>query len=164
MATQIDVPADVCDRPLGDVKCAIRPLSLENMESRGHWDLKLEEAVRDALENSKVIRSLGGALSSPQSFVAPTGPYQAARRRASRSKRTSCPRSTIRRWPRAARSAGDHRAPGVEAALSLFNAQWATSLVWNRNHTPQTSRRRLMRSPPSARWISWKRRGNSRRR
>ncbi len=32
---------------------------------------------------------------------------------------------------------GTTGAPGVEAALALFDAQWATTLVWDRNHTPQ---------------------------
>ena len=41
----------------------LRPLSLANSEAKEIWDLTLEEAVRNALENSKVLRSIGGSVS-----------------------------------------------------------------------------------------------------
>ena len=107
MATQIEQP-DVNQRPLGEVEGAMRPLSLTNCDAKEIWKLKLEDAVRNALENSKVIRSIGG-VSSPQSFVSASGSRY--RRRSSRSKRTGCPRSTIRRLPRAARPGGATGAP-----------------------------------------------------
>jgi outer membrane protein TolC len=135
IATQIEQP-DLNERPLSEVEGALRPLSLENMDAKEIWNLRLEEAVRNALENSKVLRSLGGAMSSPQSFVSPSGPV-------------SGPPTFITQQPDAVPTiydpglaessarAGITGAPGVEAALSLFDAQWATSLVWQRNHTPQ---------------------------
>ena len=56
MATQIEVP-NVKERPLSEVEGAMRPLSLTNTDAKEIWPLKLEDAVRNALENSKVIRS-----------------------------------------------------------------------------------------------------------
>ena len=135
LATQIEQP-DLNERPPSEVQGALRPLSLENMENVTVWNLKLEDAVRNALENSKVIRSLGGALSSPQSFVSPSGPVNG-------------PPTFITQQPdivptiydpalaESSVRPGTTGAPGVEAALALFDAQWATTLVWDRNHTPQ---------------------------
>ena len=135
MATAIETP-DVNERPLGEVEGAMAPLSLTH-EAKELWDLKLEDAVRNTLENSKVIRSLGGSLSSPQSFVSANGAVNG-------------PPSFITQQPdgvatiydpgiieSSARGTGATGAPGVEAALAAFDAQWTTSLVWNRNHVPQ---------------------------
>ncbi len=135
MATALETP-DVNERPLGEVEGALAPLSLTN-EAKELWDLKLEDAVRNALENSKVIRSLGGALSSPQSFVSASGPVNGPP-----SFITQSPDSVATIYDPAiiessARGTGATGAPGVEAALAAFDAQWTTSLVWNRNHAPQ---------------------------
>ncbi len=56
-ATQIEYP-DVEADTLDEVRGAAPPLTLSNSQVREYWDLKLEEAVGIALQNSKIIRSL----------------------------------------------------------------------------------------------------------
>ena len=58
MATDIDYP-DVNVPSLGEVTGAKPPLTLENPKPEQMWDLPLQDAMRYALENSKVIRNLG---------------------------------------------------------------------------------------------------------
>ncbi|MEX0711603.1 MAG: hypothetical protein WD278_04600 [Pirellulales bacterium] len=58
VATAIEYP-DVEMMSLADVEQSLPPLTLANSEAREIWDLSLEEAVQDALANSKVMRTLG---------------------------------------------------------------------------------------------------------
>jgi outer membrane protein TolC len=68
MASTID-DADVkCDR-LSEVEGTLRPLSLLNSDAKEIWELSLEDAIRYALENSKVIRSIGGQIQGPPEFL-----------------------------------------------------------------------------------------------
>jgi outer membrane protein TolC len=135
LATEIEEP-NVNERPLREVEGAMRPFSLTNMDAKQIWNLKLEDAIRNALENSKVIRSLGGVLTSPQSFVsvngAINGPPVSITQQADAVATIYDPalaESSVR--------PGQTGAPGVEAALALFDAQLTSSAVWNRNHVPQ---------------------------
>ena len=116
MATEIEVP-DVKECPLGEVEGALRPLSLANSDAKEIWDLKLEDAVKFTLENSKVIRQLGGAVAG-----APTA-------------LTQQPDAAVTIYDPAVVES-DARG-GVEAALAAFDAQLSSSLYWERNHTPQ---------------------------
>src|ERR1700704_4454376 len=62
-ATEIEYPdADVPVLP--DVSEAIAPFTLTNNDSPVMWDLCLQDAVKLALANSKVFRSLAGRFSS----------------------------------------------------------------------------------------------------
>ena len=45
---------------LDDVTQSLPPLTLANNEPREFWELTLEEAMQNALANSKVLRTLGG--------------------------------------------------------------------------------------------------------
>ena len=70
MATDIDYP-DLNQQPLSEVEGAIAPFTLSNAEPKEIWELKLEDAVRYALQNSKVMRSIGGQiLGPPESLTA----------------------------------------------------------------------------------------------
>jgi outer membrane protein TolC len=60
-ATEIEHP-DVEAHSLDEVKFAQAPLTLSNPEPKELWDLSLEEAVATTLQNSKVLRQLGGAV------------------------------------------------------------------------------------------------------
>ena len=84
-----------------------------------------------------MIRSIGGAVSSPQSFVsasgAVNGPPAFITQQADGVPTIYDPAIT----ESSARPGGATGAPGVEAALSLFDAQWNSSLIWTRNHVPQ---------------------------
>jgi len=58
-ATEIEYP-DVETQMLADVSQALPPLTLANNEPREIWDLTLEDAMQNAMANSKVLRTLGG--------------------------------------------------------------------------------------------------------
>ena len=116
MATEIDVP-NVKECPPGEVEGALRPLSLANSDAKEIWDLRLEDAVRFTLENSKVIRQLGGAVTGPPTAL------------------TQQPDAAVTIYdPSIVES--DARG-GVEAALAAFDAQLGSTLYWERNHIPQ---------------------------
>lgn len=114
-ATEIEYP-DVETERLGDVTNAKRPFSLTNNDPKKMWNLTLEEAMRMALTNNKVMRNIGGQIQGSPDFilrnpeVAPTI-YDPALAE-------SNPRT------------------GPEAALAAFDAQWSTSLMWQRLDTP----------------------------
>ena len=116
MATDLDVP-DLEDESLGDVEGAIRPFSLENNEPVEVWDLTLEEAVYNALTNSKVMRSIGGQIQGPPDFIV-RNPEMAP---------TVYDPAITESNPRL----------GVEAALSAFDAQLTSSLFWEKFDTPR---------------------------
>jgi outer membrane protein TolC len=99
---QVEYP-DASPDDLGslDISETTAPPSIRRPEETEKWPLKLEEAVRIALANSEVIRDIGGrVVASPATS------------------------STV--YDPAIREA-DPRF-GVEAALSAFDAQFATSL------------------------------------
>ena len=58
-ATEIEYP-DLEQCSLNEVEGAIAPATVMNFENFKITDITLEEAVRNALENAKVMRSLGG--------------------------------------------------------------------------------------------------------
>ncbi len=117
MATDIEVPDLEEVEPLSEVDGAIRPFSLDNTEPKEVWDLPLEDAVRYALANSRVMRSLGGRILGPPVFVVlnpeivPTI-YDPA-------------------------IAESNPRMGVEAALSAFDTQFTSSVFWEKNDAPQ---------------------------
>lgn len=63
VATEIEYP-DVETMPLDEVTNAQAPLTVANNEPQNFWDLSLEETIQNALANGKVLRQLGGQLSS----------------------------------------------------------------------------------------------------
>lgn len=115
MATEIEYPDVEADR-LDDVEGSKRPFSLLNKEKQEVWDLTLEEAMRLALTNNKVMRNIGGQIQGPPDFllrnpeVIPTI-YDPALAE-------SNPRT------------------GTEAALSAFDTQLSSSVTWQRLNTP----------------------------
>lgn len=125
MATEIEYP-DVDSDTLSEVDGAIAPLTLENTEPKEVWDLTLEEAVRIALENSKVIRSQGSFASSPVSSLL----------------QNTSPVDHLLRSPETATTIYDparfESSPlsGVEAALSAFDTQFMTEVFWQKNDEP----------------------------
>lgn len=119
-ATRIEYP-DVEAESLSEVQKAMPPLTLSNSEVKEYWDLSLEEAVKIALQNSKIIRSLTqpevGAPRLPETTltVAPEGTptvYDPARQETN-------PRT------------------GVEGVLADFDAHWSTRFFWQKLDTPQ---------------------------
>ncbi|MCS7305399.1 MAG: TolC family protein [Thermoguttaceae bacterium] len=97
-----------------------RPFTLQNPDQLDPTPLALQEAVRNALLNSKVLRQLGGqVLTAPES---------------------------ISRAPDALATVYDpalaesHPQYGTEAALAAFDAQLAASVFWSRGDRPQNYR------------------------
>jgi hypothetical protein len=60
---KIEYP-DTCQDPLNEAAGTIEPLTLTNSKFEEIWELTLEDAIRTALENGKVLRNLGGRFSS----------------------------------------------------------------------------------------------------
>ncbi len=119
-ATQIEYP-DVEAESLDEVQKASPPLTLSNSDVKEYWDLSLEEAIRIALQNSKIIRTLSqpdvGMPRLPETSltVAPEGTptvFDPARQETN-------PRT------------------GVEGVLADFDAHWSTRFFWQKSDTPQ---------------------------
>ncbi len=105
VATEIEYPdADIAAAP--SALETPRPPSVRQPMPQEVWELGLEEAVRIALGSSQVIRSLGGrVISAPASVASVYDPALAE----------------------------SDPVAGVEAALSAFDAQLATTLFFDRN-------------------------------
>ncbi|TWT80868.1 Outer membrane efflux protein [Planctomycetes bacterium CA13] len=91
---------------------AIEPMSLEDPSKIPALELSLEEAIQLAVQQSPVLRSIGGTIvANPQGAKTVYDPALA------------------------------HANPlsGPEAALSAFDAQWTSALFWNKNDAPQNS-------------------------
>jgi outer membrane protein TolC len=124
VATQLSAPDVEADRT-AEVQQSEAPLTLINAEARQIWDLTLQEAVQITLTNSKVIRSLGA-----QAFVPST--LAGGSRFGDPQRLISTPTTDITTFaPSIIES--DPRF-GTEAALSAFDAQFSSSLFWNKNH------------------------------
>ncbi len=116
-ATQLEYP-EVQETPLEEVTHATRPLTVLNPIFREFWDLSLEDAVQIALQNSKVIRNLG----SLTQFTISDGLVG----------RTALT-STV--YDPAIFETDPQF--GVEAALADFDAQFTTSVFWQKTDRPQ---------------------------
>ncbi len=97
----------------------VPPISPETFEKMPLWDLRLEEAVAIAVGNNKIVRRLpalgapGFLLDNPQALATVFDPAI-----------------------QAAGVPGGAAGVGVEAALAAFDAQLATSMLWERNERP----------------------------
>lgn len=116
VATEIEYP-DVEAERLADVENALAPFSLQRKDNREIWDLTLEEAMRIALTNNKVMRNISGQVQGPPDFIA-RNPELAP---------TIYDPAIAESNPRI----------GPEAALSAFDAQLSASMVWEKRDTPQ---------------------------
>ena len=115
VATEVEYP-DVNTDTIPDVSGSLPPLTLQNPEPKEFWPLRLEEAVRVTLENSKVFRTLGGQVQNP-TFQVSLSPLNA---------QTVYAPAITESDPRF----------GVEGTLSNFDTQWSTSVFWQKNDHP----------------------------
>ena len=118
---------DSCEQPLDEAAGATEPLTLSNARFDQVWELSLEETIRTALENGKVLRNLGGRF---QSFGGPrpqTGEPAVSL--------LTAPSATPTIYDPAIAETDPFR--GVESALSLFDVQLSSSLTWERQARPQ---------------------------
>jgi outer membrane protein TolC len=128
MATKIEAP-DVKNASLAEVQDAQAPLTLANSKYEQVWDLSLEEAVHTALENSKIMRTLGARFASqggtrPQVGDAPTVLL-------------TTPQSVTSVYDPAIIETNPNL--GVEGALSNFDAVLASSFTWEHDNQPQNA-------------------------
>ncbi|MFM8893100.1 MAG: TolC family protein [Planctomycetia bacterium] len=118
---------DSCEAPLDEAAGTTEPLTLSNARFDQVWELSLEEAIKTALENGKVLRNLGGRFASfggprPQTGEPPVSLLTA-------------PAQTPTVYDPAITETDPFR--GVESALALFDAQLSSSLTWDRQNRPQ---------------------------
>jgi outer membrane protein TolC len=108
VASEIDYPAESdCTRAAADgLTASLPPRTLSASEAAKYQDLTLEEVIRTALDNSQVLRDLGGAVV-----------------RSPATTRTTWDPAIVETDPRY----------GIEAALSQFDAQFSTSVFWEKN-------------------------------
>ena len=133
VATNIEYP-DVNAPPIEDVANAQAPLTLANAQDFKMWDLSLEEVVRLTLKNSTVVRNLGGRINDGGQNISTTAPEAL----------TAGGGNAITTYDPALSESGyggntgsQFSGRGVEAALSEFDAQLDSSLVWQKNDRPQ---------------------------
>lgn len=124
VAQEIEFP-DLETATLDEVQGAKAPLTLDNPKPDSYWDLALEEAIQCSLQNSTVIRSLGGVQFGPSGATGtPSG-------------LTASPSATPTIYI-PAQMESDPRY-GVEAALASFDAQLASSIYWEKNIIPRNT-------------------------
>ncbi|MEZ6065395.1 MAG: TolC family protein [Planctomycetaceae bacterium] len=120
-ATEIKHPVEV--QPVSCEVCeADLPRTLRNAQHDQVWDLSLSEVIHLTLSNSRVIRSSA-------TFLSPGNPLM------------SNPDSLPSVYDPALQDTGTlFGRRGVEAALSEFDAQFTTSMIWGHNETIQNNR------------------------
>jgi outer membrane protein TolC len=123
---KLDYP-DACQEPLAEAAGAQEPLTLSNPDFDNIWELSLEEAIRTALENGKVLRNLGGRFASFGGPRPQTGEPAVSL--------LTAPTLTPSVYDPAIVETDPFR--GVESALALFDAQLSSSLTWERINRPQ---------------------------
>src|SRR3954447_14887980 len=108
VATEIEYPSEsACTQNNADESLSSpHPWTIDTKGTPQYWDLSLEEAIQITLQNSRVLRDLGGAV------VREPG-----------STRTALDPASVETDPRT----------GVEAALSAFDAQFLMSSYWEKN-------------------------------
>jgi outer membrane protein TolC len=127
VATNIEYP-DTKTCSLQEVADPPAPFTISNAHFEDPWDLCLADAVRLALENGKVMRSLGARL-----FITPN---------TARTQITQTP-EVLTQQPQGAVTVYEpalfESDPifGPEGALSAFDAQFTSSMLWNKNDRPQ---------------------------
>jgi outer membrane protein TolC len=132
VAMEMEYPDTKLDS-LGDVTGASAPLTLSNPEPKEIWDLTLEEAMHTALCNSKVMKQLGAAVTVQAGGTGPGAPGIISTQ--INSLQGSSFGSPSTQFDPAFQETDSGF--GVEQALSAFDAQLQTSMIWGRMDTPQ---------------------------
>jgi outer membrane protein TolC len=127
VATNIEYP-DVKTCSLQEVNDPMAPLTVSNPKFNEPWDLCLADAVKIALENGKVMRSLGVRVSSLQNIARTNIPPVPEGL-------TSAPSNAITVYEPALVESDP--VFGIEGALSAFDAQLVSSMVWDKHDQPQ---------------------------
>ncbi len=133
VATNIEYP-DVNAPPIADVAFAQAPLTLAHAQDFKMWDLSLEEVVRLTLENSTVVRNLGGRINDGGQNISTTAPESLT---AGGGNAVTTYDAALTESGYGGNTGSQFSGRGVEAALSEFDAQLDSSLVWQKNDRPQ---------------------------
>ena len=137
VATEIEYP-DVNTVPLDEVQASLAPLSLANPDSFQWWDLTLEEVTRMTLANSKVMRQLGGRITDAGQNIAQSAPESLTGQTAAGAPNpTTVYDSALVESGYGGSTGSPFSGTGVEAALSEFDTQLTSSLLWQNNDRPQ---------------------------
>jgi outer membrane protein TolC len=133
VATEVEYP-DVNAPVLDEVQAAQAPLTLANAQNFQMWDLSLEEATKITLQNSQVIKQLGGRINDLGQNISTTTPETLT---------TGAAQAVTTYDPALSESAyggntgSQFSGTGPEAALSEFDAQLDSSVIWQNNDRPQ---------------------------
>lgn len=125
MATEIEYPDTKVDS-LADAEHDKAPLTLSNSEPKEIWDLKLEDAMKIALANAKVMKQLGAAVTAVPNTTGPGAPNYVIPGIGTQSTPTIYLPALAESDPRT----------GVEAALSAFDAQLGVASNWGKTNEP----------------------------
>ncbi|NDC63165.1 MAG: TolC family protein [Planctomycetia bacterium] len=114
-------------QPLDEAAGTAEPLTLSNPKFDQIWSLSLEEAIRTALENGKVLRNLGGRFASFGGPRPQTGEPAVSL--------LTSPAQTPSIYDPAIVETDPFR--GVESALAAFDAQLSMTSTWQNGIRPQ---------------------------
>lgn len=120
--TEIEYP-DLDTPPLPDAEMTKRPQTTEDPDDKTRWKLSLEEVISIALQNSKVLRTLGGRVFTPVGQSAGTPPESLTL-----NSDFSPTTDDV--------AIQETSNTGVEAALANFDAQLQSRLTWDRSDRP----------------------------
>ncbi len=120
--------ANISEPCNSDAANTMRPFSISGPAPTDYWDMTLEEVVKEALKNGKVLRTIGGQVQGPPSFL------------------TSNPTGAPTIYDPAIVET-DARF-GIAAGESLFDPTWTTDLFWERNHEPRNVNQNFAGSLP----------------
>ena len=132
VATDLEYP-DVREASLAESVLAEAPFTLSNPQPRELWDLSLEEAIQISLHNAKVLKRIGGVRASVTSSLRGSSANVTPASTQLRD-RVLSPDSvnTVYNPALQESSVASPATQGVESALSAFDAQFSTSLFWDR--------------------------------
>jgi outer membrane protein TolC len=133
VATEVEYP-DVNTTPIDEVASAQAPLTLANAENFKMWDVTLEEVTRITLENSQVMRQLGGRISDGGLNISSTTPETLT---GSAGNVTTTYDPALTESSYGGNTGSQLSGIGVEAALAEFDAQVDSSIIWQNNDRPQ---------------------------
>ncbi len=131
VATQMEEP-DLQEPVLDEAAQTMRPRTILNADFENVWDLTLEEAIQIAMHNSKVIRSLRGLDPTPGTYQGSLSGRVNQLSVADRSLNDPFFAPTVYD-PAITETDPDF---GVEGALSVFDAQFSTSMFWEKVDRP----------------------------
>lgn len=122
-STDISYP-DLERAPLPEAEQSHRPFTTEDPDAKERWKLSLEQTLSIALQNTKVLRTLGGRVFSPVGQTAGSPPESL----------TINPDFAPTVYDPAIQETSN---TGVEAALANFDAVVRSNLTWDRTDRPQ---------------------------